>query len=354
MKNFAELFRQDRPLLDVRAPLEFAKGAFPSATNIPIMDDEQRHQVGICYKEKGSDAAVALGHELVDPLREERIAAWSAFIKDNPTALLYCFRGGQRSQITERWLKESGIEITRVEGGYKAMRQFLLSVFDNLPAITLISGKTGVGKTDLLLRYDNNVDLEGLANHRGSAFGKTRTQQPAQIDFENQLAIQILKQPGAIALEDESRLIGRVSLPIPLQEAMREAPILLLEDTVANRVDRIFKQYVLEQLEEVLEPDPIGVLGMEFLNSLSAIQKRLGGDRYQLVQKLMADAFEAHNEGDTSGHYFWIEYLLTQYYDPMYEYQLERKQGRIMSRVDWQNVGSERLLDLGANSREVL
>jgi tRNA 2-selenouridine synthase len=139
-----------------------------------------------------------------------------------------------------------------------------------------------------------------------------------------------------------------------LQEAMREAPILLLEDTVANRVDRIFKQYVLEQLEEVLEPDPIGVLGMEFLNSLSAIQKRLGGDRYQLVQKLMADAFEAHNEGDTSGHYFWIEYLLTQYYDPMYEYQLERKQGRIMSRVDWQNVGSEQLLDLGANSREVL
>lgn len=349
MIDFAEIFRQDRPLLDVRAPVEFAQGAFPTATNLPLLDDEQRHEVGICYKEQGSDAAEALGHKLVGPMRDERITGWTDFIKQNPNALLYCFRGGQRSQITASWLKEAGIDIHRIDGGYKAMRQYLLSIFKDLPPITLISGKTGVGKTDLLLRYDNGVDLEGIANHRGSAFGKTRTQQPAQIDFENQLAIQILKQPGGIALEDESRLIGRVSLPIPLQEAMREAPILLLKDSIDNRVTRILRQYVVEQLEEIKAPDPVSVLESEFLESLSAIQKRLGGDRYQLVSNLMKGAFDDHRKGDSNGHRIWIETLLTQYYDPMYEYQLERKAGRIMRTVDWETISEERLLNLGSD-----
>lgn len=346
MTDFADIFRHDRPLLDVRAPLEFSKGAFPTAKNLPILDDEQRHEVGICYKEKGADAAEALGHKLVDPIRDERIAGWRQYIEANPGALLYCFRGGQRSQITARWLKESGVDIQRIPGGYKAMRQYLLSIFEHLPNITLISGKTGVGKTDLLLRYENAVDLEGLANHRGSAFGKTRTQQPAQIDFENQLAIQILKQSGSIVLEDESRLIGRVSLPLPLQEAMKQAPILLLNDTISNRVSRILKQYVLEQLDGIRADDPITVLEAEFLESLSAIQKRLGGDRYVLVKKLMRDAFQQHREGDAHGHQIWIETLLSEYYDPMYDYQLERKSGRILRTVDWQSLDNETRLDL--------
>ncbi|MFT7139197.1 MAG: tRNA 2-selenouridine synthase [Sulfitobacter sp.] len=346
MMDFGDLFRSSRPLLDVRAPVEFNKGAFPTATNIPILDDEQREKVGICYKENGSVEAEILGHQLVDPMQGDRVMAWQNYVLSNPDALLYCFRGGKRSEITQKWLKDSGIEIERIPGGYKALRQYLLAVFDSLPPITIISGKTGVGKTDLLKLFTNAVDLEGLANHRGSAFGRTRTEQPAQIDFENSLAIEILKRSGPIALEDESRLIGRVNLPPPLQEAMRCAPILLLEDTLFNRVRRILNEYVIDQLAEMSSPGAPFQLEVEFLSSLKAIQKRLGGDRYEQTRQLMVAGFTAHRQGDPSAHEPWIEILLTQYYDPMYEYQLSKKQDRVKLSVDWQQLPLETLLDL--------
>lgn len=345
--DFAELFRSDTPLLDVRAPIEFAKGAFPSASNLPILDDEQRHLVGVCYQENGPDAAEALGYELIGPHKDDRVEAWQHFIQAHPTSLLYCFRGGQRSQITEQWLAAAGTPIRRVPGGYKALRQFLLSAFDQLPKITIISGKTGVGKTELLYRFKNAVDLEGLANHRGSAFGKTRTDQPSQIDFENSLAINLLKQMGPIALEDESRLIGRVSLPIPLQEAMKRAPILLLEDKLENRVQRILREYVVNQLKEMSEPNPLTQLETEFTAALSAIQKRLGGDRYAQASRLMSNAFSAHQKGDVQAHISWIELLLVNYYDPMYEYQLAKKLNRVKLTVDWECLPEQTSLDLG-------
>lgn len=354
MMDFSDLFRSARPLLDVRAPVEFEKGSFPTATNLPILDDEQREKVGTCYKDQGSTAAEALGYELVGPMQEQRVDAWRQYLRVNPGALLYCFRGGKRSEITQAWLKDSGIDIERIPGGYKALRQYLLSVFEGLPPITIISGKTGVGKTDLLKRFTNAVDLEGLANHRGSAFGRTRTEQPAQIDFENALAIEILKQPGPIALEDESRLIGRVNLPPPLQVAMQSATILLLEDTIHNRVRRILNEYIVEQLAEMSSGGALLQLETEFLSSLEAIKKRLGGDRYQQTRQLMVAGFAGHRQGDTAAHEPWIETLLTQYYDPMYEYQLSKKQDRVKLRVDWQQLPEEALLDLGPDASKHL
>jgi len=350
MIDFTDLFRTARPLLDVRAPVEFDKGAFPTATNMPILDDEQREKVGICYKEDGSIAAEALGYQLVGPMQAQRVEAWQHYLHANPDALLYCFRGGKRSKITQAWLKAAGVDIERVPGGYKALRQFLLSVFERIPPITIISGKTGVGKTDLLKRFTNAVDLEGLANHRGSAFGRTRTEQPAQINFENTLAIEILKQPGSIALEDESRLIGRVNLPPLLQVAMQHAPILLLEDTIHNRVRRILNEYVVDQLAEMSSAGALLQLETEFLSSLEAIQKRLGGDRYQQTRLLMIAGFAGHRQGDSAAHEPWIETLLTQYYDPMYEYQLSKKQDRVKLRVDWQHLPNGTLLDLGPDA----
>ncbi|MFT7243327.1 MAG: tRNA 2-selenouridine synthase [Candidatus Azotimanducaceae bacterium] len=350
MMDFADLFRSARPLLDVRAPVEFDKGAFPTATSMPILDDEQREKVGTCYKEHGSTAAEALGYQLVGPMQDQRVEAWQHYLQANPDALLYCFRGGKRSEITQQWLKNTGVDIERVPGGYKALRQYLLSVFERLPPITIISGKTGVGKTDLLKRFTNAVDLEGLANHRGSAFGRTRTMQPTQINFENSLAIKILNQSGSIALEDESRLIGRINLPTLLQEAMQSAPILLLEDTIHNRVRRILNEYVVDQLAEMSSAGALLQLETEFLSSLEAIQKRLGGDRYQQTRLLMVAGFAGHRQGDSGAHEPWIETLLTQYYDPMYEYQLSKKQGRVKLRVDWQHLPNETLLDLGPDA----
>ena len=127
------IFTDDLPLLDVRAEVEFAKGAFPNSVNIPLLDDEQRRLVGTCYKEEGPKAAFDLGVELITPFKDQRIAAWKRFSEANPTGYLYCFRGGSRSQISQAGLKEAGVDYPLVDGGYKRMRQFLI---DELEMVT--------------------------------------------------------------------------------------------------------------------------------------------------------------------------------------------------------------------------
>lgn len=200
--DYRDIFLNDRPLMDVRAPVEFLKGAFPQALNRPLMNDIERQKVGTCYKQQGQDAAIALGHQLVGgTVKAERIAAWAEFARANPDGYLYCFRGGLRSQITQQWLAaEAGIAYPRVLGGYKALRGFLIDTIEAAVAecdFVLVGGLTGTGKTEVLAQLDNALDLEGHANHRGSSFGKHATPQPAQIDFENALAIDLLKKRAA-------------------------------------------------------------------------------------------------------------------------------------------------------------
>ena len=339
MTDLKQLFLDQTPLLDVRAPVEFNKGAFPSATNLPILDDENRHLVGTCYKEQGAAAAEHLGYELVQSQRDTLIQQWQTFLRANPNALVYCFRGGKRSQIAAQWLTDAGTPVTRVDGGYKRLRSYLIEQLDSPPDIILLSGKTGVGKTDLLPQIKHAVDLEGLANHRGSAFGGQLSPQPSQIDFENRLAIEFLRHPDYVVLEDESRLIGRIHIPQSLQDRMKEAPIWLLEDSVENRSNRILKEYVLDPLAHM----PIGQLQHRLEESLNAIQKRLGGVRFQAMKTALANAFSAHQGGDPSQHLAWIEALLVDYYDPMYEYQLDKKEGRIQHKINWANLTNQEL-----------
>jgi tRNA 2-selenouridine synthase len=340
--DLKQLFIGQTPLLDVRAPIEFAKGSFPTAINIPILDDEQRHLVGTCYQKHGQAKAEKLGYELVGPSREQLVARWQQVFNEHPEAKLYCFRGGKRSQIATEWLRRAGTKIERIDGGYKRLRNFLLDQLNNPPKVILISGRTGVGKTELLPQVINAVDLEGLANHRGSAFGGRLTEQPAQIDFENQLAIEFLRHEDYVVLEDESRLIGRINVPLTVQEAMKRAPIYLLEDTLENRVSRILEEYVRVPLQILQEEE----LKQRLAKSLSAIQKRLGGVRYQALVQLLNRAFSSN---DVDAHSEWIITLLTDYYDPMYDYQLNRKRDRIVQTITWSDVQDQTLLDFGPN-----
>ena len=127
--NYSKIFRENKNLLDIRAPIEFIKGSFPSSLNLPLMTDEERHQIGLCYKEKGQENAIKLGHELIkDGLKDHRVSNWLDFINNNPNGALFCFRGGLRSKIAQEWIYEnSGICYPRVKGGYKALRSFLLN-----------------------------------------------------------------------------------------------------------------------------------------------------------------------------------------------------------------------------------
>ncbi|KMM83365.1 tRNA 2-selenouridine(34) synthase MnmH, partial [Pseudomonas psychrophila] len=216
--------------MDTRAPIEFLKGAFPGVLNLPLMTDHERERVGTCYKQQGQQAAVILGHQLVSgQTRAERLQAWADFARANPEGCLYCFRGGMRSQIVQQWLKQdAGIDYPRVTGGYKALRTFLIQTVDDAVEqcdLLVLGGMTGTGKTDVLVQLDNALDLEGHANHRGSSFGKRATGQPTNIDFENRLAIDVLKKRAnghqQFVLEDESRTVGSCALPLPLYQRMQ-------------------------------------------------------------------------------------------------------------------------------------
>ncbi|UWN51475.1 tRNA 2-selenouridine synthase [Alcanivorax sp. ALC70] len=130
-RDYRALFLNRAPLLDVRAPVEFAKGAFPGATNLPLLDDGERHKVGIRYKQAGQAAAIDLGNELVSGrVKRARLNAWRQWRADHPDGYLYCFRGGLRSRTTQAWLANEGIDVPLVVGGYKAMRRFLLESLD--------------------------------------------------------------------------------------------------------------------------------------------------------------------------------------------------------------------------------
>ena len=343
--DYLNLFLNNVPLMDVRAPVEFSKGSFPNAENAPLMNDEERHRVGICYKEKGQDKAIELGHQLVaGDVKAQRIEAWKRFVARHPDGYLFCFRGGLRSRLTQQWIKDAGIDYPLVKGGYKALRRFLIDSLDQLidsEDFRILSGRTGTGKTRVLMDLPNPVDLEGLANHRGSSFGRQVTPQPSQIDFENHLAVAMLKAHhqvgGPVYLEDESRLIGRCALPEHLRARMSESPLLILEQPMAERVDIIRTDYVEHMLADYIARDGEEAGWLNFrdylLSAIDRIRKRLGGARHQELRTLMEQALEQQERtGDTSGHHLWIEALLTDYYDPMYDYQLSQKQGRILVR----------------------
>ena len=342
--DFKTLFLNDTPLMDVRAPVEFEQGAFPTAHNVPILDNHQREAIGTRYKQEGQDAAIALGYELAtDDVRAARLQSWKAFTDQHPEGYLYCFRGGQRSHLTQAWLKETGINYPLIKGGYKALRRFLIDELETsveaCPFI-ILSGKTGTGKTRLLHKISDSLDLEGLANHRGSSFGRRCGGQPTQIDFENRLSIALLKhlnqKSGRPALlEDESKLIGRCSLSQPMRDKMQQSPIILLETNIEERVEVGLQEYVRDNLA-----DFISVYGEEagfeqfregLTGSLYRIRRRLGGARYQTLTSLLDSALQDHRDNnDIDGYRPIIASLLTEYYDPMYEYQLEQKQGKVI------------------------
>ena len=342
--DYRRLFLENVALMDVRAPVEFSRGAFPNATNIPLLDDEQRETIGKRYKNAGQDEAIRLGLELAtDEVRAQRLQAWRSFCEANPDGYLYCFRGGLRSRTTQQWLRESGLDYPLIQGGYKAMRRYLIDELETSASrvpLVCVAGLTGVGKTRVLKKTRHHVDFEGLANHRGSAFGRdAMDRQPAVIDWENRVSIEFLCHREAyparpLLVEDEGRRIGRIGIPDCLYEVMLQAPRAILTVDTEARIRLIAEDYILCNW-----PDFQAAHGDEaerefsgfVLDNLMRIQKRLGGERYREVHDCFASALKAfYASGDVSEFYPGIQILLEQYYDPMYRYQIKCKNPEIL------------------------
>ena len=348
--DYLNLLLNGVPMIDVRAPVESQTGALPFATNLPLMTDEERHEVGICYKERGQKEAIALGHSLVcGDSKQARVDAWQAFFTAHPSAVLYCARGGLRSQLSQQWLADAGIDCPRVEGGYKRLRGFLIEQLNEVCStekLVLLSGMTGTGKTDIIKTLPQSIDLEGAANHKGSSFGRPLNEQPAQIDFENNVILELMgvrhKNPGrTIIVEDESRNIGGRHLPIPLSDAMLNSPMVVIELPFEQRIEKLWREYVIERYQDTLayHGDNAEQAFADYLrDSLLRVKKRLGGQKTKEILELMESAIQQQHSDDFTSHRYWLQAITADYYDPMYSYQLEKRSDRVIFKGNHQEV----------------
>jgi tRNA 2-selenouridine synthase len=341
-----DLFLNDTPLIDVRAPVEFEQGSLPGAINLPIMNNEERASVGTTYKQAGREQAMALGHQLVSgEVKEARLQFWAEQIRLRPEAVIYCFRGGLRSQITQRWLKERGVDRPLIEGGYKKARQFLRDQIDTYASekpMLILSGPTGSAKTHLLKQcqsFHPILDLEELACHRGSAFGGQATPQPSQIDFENNLSVKLLKlnaqvSPKKVLIEDESRLIGRCAIPESFFLKMRESELVYVEESFEQRVENIFQDYI--QLTAIGQgsPEKASEVFAGYRKAINQISRKLGGARSQELLQDMMDSEHSFltDPKNIESNKIWIAKLLSYYYDPSYANSFQKRSPKIAMR----------------------
>ncbi len=266
--------QENIPLIDVRSPAEYKHAHIPGALNLPLFDNEERAIVGTLYKKSGKESAVLKGLEIVGP-------KMVSFVKEArklaPAKKLYihCWRGGMRSESMAWLFETSGITSIILEGGYKAYRQYIKKAFNREAYFLILGGMTGSGKTAILnklkLLKEQVIDLEGIAKHKGSAFGGiNQDQQPSTEQFENNIYEEWRKfdfnEP--IWLEDESKSIGRVQIPDEIFLRMRQSKVIEIKMPKTQRIKILEKDYTRLDSEELIQ-------------STLRISKRLGGLKTQ-------------------------------------------------------------------------
>lgn len=337
---FSLIGHREIAVIDVRSQAEYEKAHFSNSVNIPILTDEHRHEVGLTYKTQGSEAAKRLGHQLVSGgYKAEMIRRWCDSIRSHPQrpALIFCWRGGLRSRLAQDWVYQNGCEAIRIEGGYKALRQEALGILEHPRPFIVLAGMTGSGKTRLLHQLRNPVDLEGLARHRGSAFGlNVGVSQPQQATFENMLAQALSAASDNCVLEDESPNIGRCHLPDPIYAEMAKAPMVRIEMPVRLRALEIYREYIQAPLACGA---PLHELENRFLHNMEKIRNSLGGLECDRIKNLMKTAFASTTgeEDATAVHLDWIERLLANYYDKRYLYASSLKSRPALFTGPWQD-----------------
>lgn len=296
------------PVLDVRSPSEFAKGHIPGAISMPLFEDAERALVGTCYKQEGRDAAVLLGLKLVGP----KLAPLVELARQHAPGgrvRVHCWRGGERSGSVAWLLEKAGFqEVVTLRGGYKAFRNHVLASFAHPIRPIMLGGFTGAGKTGILKKLrqqgEQVIDLEALANHKGSSFGGFGQEpQPSTEHFENLLWSQItaLDPHRPIWFEDESPMIGRVRIPDALFAQLFAAPLCVADVPIADRVQRLVDEYGTAPKELLAE-------------AIERIRKRLGPQHGKTALLALEDG-DLHTVART----------VLQYYDKTYAWTLDQR-----------------------------
>ena len=320
INEFLALRKEGFPLVDARSEKEFEIGHIEGATNLPLLNNENRTIVGTAYKVSGREIAVQKGFELAGPHFGE-IFKQGRKLSHQKKILVYCWRGGLRSNILAWVLGFTQAEIYVLENGYKNYRKAVLATLDFPYKFIVLGGKTGTGKTEVLhllkAKGEQILDIEALACHKGSSFGALGMEpQPQQEHFENSIAEILWKYDAEkrIWIENESRLTGRLVLPLEIFNALRERKLIELEIPIATRIARLANEYA--QFDTNLLEE-----------ALNRLQKRLGGLRTKLALEALA---EKNNE-------VWIQ-LVLEYYDSTYAFGLSNRSGKTEKLTwNWEN-----------------
>ena len=273
-QSFLQLQQNGHVVVDVRSPGEYTHAHIPGAYSMPLFTDEERKLVGTAYKQESRETAVKIGLDFYGVKMRGMVEYVEQLLKsDNKgkTILVHCWRGGMRSGAIAWLLDLYGFEVYTLAGGYKAYRRWVLGQFEKEWKLNVLGGYAGSGKTELLHRLQEGgekiIDLEDVAKHKGSAFGKMGQPQPGQEMFENLLAAKLAMCTGhdrSIWVEDESQRIGLVNIPGAFWRCMRAAPLYFLDIPFEKRLEHVVKEYGTITKEDLI-------------NAIVRISKRLGG-----------------------------------------------------------------------------
>lgn len=326
IEDFLKL-RYKLPVADVRSEGEFAAGHITGARNIPLLNNAERVAVGTEYKQKGQAAAIKTGFRLVGPRILDIINVAEKAAAGNEL-LVHCWRGGMRSSNFCQFAGMAKITTHQLHGGYKAYRQRAFESFSLPFQLRIIGGYTGTGKSEILRALKSAgqqiIDLEKIANHKGSVFGGLMMPaQPTTEQFQNDLFEEILKLDVSrpVWVEDESITIGKIVLPDPFWKNMCKSPIIEVQLSREQRIERLVREYGHADKEE-------------FLKAMTSIVKKLGGQHFlEAKEKLMADDMASA-----------IEILLI-YYDKAYRTGLSKKQERLKRSLEWDGKRTESIVE---------
>jgi tRNA 2-selenouridine synthase len=309
-------------LVDTRSTSEFLKASIPGAVSLPLLDNESRSIIGTIYKKEGREAAVLKGFELEGPRFHEKIRR-ALDLAPQKEVFIYCWRGGMRSNIMAWLLQMAGFKVTLLKDGYKTFRHWVLKQFEVERKIIVLGGKTGSGKTYILGELqrlgEQVVDLEAIANHRGSAFGSLgKGAQPSQEYFENLLASQLFElDPNVqVWMENESRLIGKVRIPNSIYDFICRSLLIDINVPILVRKKIILDEYGQFPVADLIEKTEL-------------LSKRMGPQNVKAAVIALTD-----NNFDE-----WLNLMLS-YYDKTYgRNSIEDKDKLVKSvNVSWDDI----------------